>query len=338
MTTPTPLTRADALHALYELIGDHALVAAVVAAFGTWEALAAATPAELGRRVGPWAAQLRVPERCPRLPGLGSQVVATTRYQAGYPAGLGDLEDPPAVLYSLGTLPKGPYLAVGGSYYPTAAGLSATQATATAAADLGVPVVASVDPGCGQVAITAALAAGGTVVGVVSCDLALPATAAGLLAEIVAGGGAVVSEWGPGEIWSESHTFASTRLVAALGRAVVLCELGTHPAGGAHLAQAAISARRFLIVPAPNSDLLLPVGSAGTATLARARSFSEEPFGSSPHLSARVAAGHTPADAVVSTPAQLCAAIAAVCCRTARHAEVRRTTKAARRRSRPAAS
>lgn len=299
MTTPT--TSLDALYSLVSLLRNPTMVDMVVTRYKTWEELAQADPGDRVYRLGPWAAQTTFPARPLALPDFGPGVETSTRYDRTYPQRLSDLHSAPVILYRRNRFPQGPYVAIGGSFYPSKFGLEVSIAAARAAVQSGKNVVAAIDGGSGQAAIEAALKAGGKVLAVASGDLKAPSQHTELVGQILENGGSIMTEWGPGEPWTENNTFSALRLVAAMGTAVVISELGTHPAGGAELAKAAISTGRFLIVPQPPVEELIGPAYLGTAVLARAKNFSSKTFGSHPRMLARVAAGESPADAVVAT-------------------------------------
>jgi hypothetical protein len=310
----TPITSPAALYALYYMVGDHQLVDRLVHHFPTWEALASAGPLGLAYAAGPWAAQLRVPTDAPQPGVLPDGITAHSRYEeANYPSQLRNLADAPVLLYQIGQIPTTPMLAIGGTYYPSQSGVNAVVEAVKAAVAQDVPIVAALDSGCGHMALHEAVNRGGRVLAVSSCDLANPASNALLFRRILDSGGGVVSEWGPAEPWSEARTFSSARLVAALSSGVVLAELGTHPAGGAHLARAAIATGRYLIVPTPDQNTTLPVTADGTVALADPRAFTKKLYGDHPRIKQRVKDGQPAADAVVSTPDELSAAVRTAC-------------------------
>lgn len=309
----TPLSSPEALYALTYLVGDHQLVDKLVRRFQSWSALARAGHSDLAFTVGTWAAQLRIPPTCPPLPTLPDGVVALSRYSKEYPHRLDDLEDAPVLVYRLGDIPTRPMLAIGGTHFPSQFGVSATISAVEAAVSARIPIVAALDSGCGHLALQEAVERRGRVLAVLSGDLAHPASNSVLFRRILDNGGGIISEYGPGEMWSEARTFSSARLVAALGSGVVLSEFGSHPAGGANLVRSAIACGRYLIVPTPPADAEMPLSADGAAALARPRSFSERLYGVHPRMAARVRAGQAPADAVVSNPSEMAQAITLAC-------------------------
>lgn len=294
----TLLTSAEALHCLLEHVGDHTLVARLAHAYPTWEALLAADRGDLAFRAGPWAVQLRLPKRCPGLPDLGSGVFAVGFTDGTYPHMLLDLPDAPVLLYVRGAVPPGPAIAVDGMFLGTDDGKSAARAAAALAAEAGVAVVASLDTSIGRAALDAACRAGGRAVAVASHDVAAAGTTSGLVADILANGGAVVSEQGPGVGTSDGHAYAAARLVAALGSAVMVAEASATPRGGMHLVRAAVGLNRRLVVP-DEDDPYTGVGLSITSALSHASRYNPALFGTSEHIKSRLRSGLAPADAVV---------------------------------------
>ncbi|HEY7993665.1 MAG: DNA-processing protein DprA [Candidatus Eremiobacterales bacterium] len=147
-----------------------------------------------------------------------------------YPAALNDLPDPPPLLYvkgaieALGSRP----IAIVGSRAATTYG---RQVAASLAADLGAfgaCIVSGLARGIDACAHSAALAAKAPTVAVIGSGLSAlyPPYHALLADEIVAAGGAVVSEFPP-RLAARAHHFPMrNRLVAALSRATLVVEAG----------------------------------------------------------------------------------------------------------------
>jgi DNA processing protein len=307
-----PLREPQAMCALYRMFGQHDTVMSVVARFPTWEALAAATPSELGYVLGPRGASLRLPALCPALPELPPGTSAVSRLDADYPAALREVDDPPAVLFVRGTLPPGPAVAIGGADHPSPQGIEIARSAALAAVAQRRPVIVQLGDGVAQAALRCAVTAGGKVVVVLPSGIDVPSRHAMLLDEVLAGGGAVITEVPPGIGLSDRFTAAAGRLVVALASAVVLAEVGRHQTSGAGLARSAVTAGRYLIVPTPQQHYV-PESAVGLLVLTSARSFSDAWYGTSPRLHARVSNGLAPADAVVRTQSEIAEAIAVAC-------------------------
>lgn len=302
------LTDPRALIALQHLLAEPQLVDALVRAYDSWSELVAAPRAELAFRVGPWAAQLRIPEYCPPLPEVGTCALIG-RYDEGYPAQLAARPDAPLVLYLRGTLPLTPCLGIGGPMRPSTRGLRLARTAGEVAARSGLTLVVSFEDGCGQAAAAAATSLGGRVCAVLGAPLARPGVHDARIQELLACGGAVVSEVHVTSAPTHSLAAAACRIVAALAGVVVLPEIGTTLPHGAALAAAAIEQDRPIAVAAPltsgDSDL-----DHGAGALAHARRFTPQLFGDSPRIRARLAEGLPAADAVVADERELARLVA----------------------------
>ena len=174
-----------------------------------------------------------------------------------YPSALHDLPDPPRRLYVRGdpAVLGAPSLAVVGSRRATPYGIAVAEMAATVAAQSCIVVVSGGAMGCDQAAGRAALAAGGRHVVVFGsgADVLYPRSAGGLVSRTLARGGAVVSiaPWG-----AEPRRYAfpkRNRVIAALSRAVCICEAGM-PSGTFSTAEAAFEIGREVLA-APGSIL-----------------------------------------------------------------------------------
>ena len=311
------LRTPQAVYALLNMLGDHGHVHALVSAYPTWDALAAASPAELGHHVGLTGARLQIPTQMPDMPPLPPGVAMYTRYAIDFPRGARELAGGPAALFVAGTLPAVPVLGIGGAENPTMTGSEIAKAAALAAAVDQVPVAAQVTPGCSLSALRTAVDAGGRVVAVMPHGFAVTSNHQMLLEQVIAQGGAVVSQELPGSTMTEAAVDRASHLVAGLARAVVLAETGVHRAAGRALASAAVAAGRYLIVPAPDapaqSGRYIPPSAFGSAVFASAKEWSPEYFGTGARIEHRTANGLPPADHVVGNPAELAAAIVIGC-------------------------
>jgi DNA processing protein len=153
------------------------------------------------------------------------------RDDAAYPARLRDLCDAPLVLYCRGDLAvlEGRCIAIVGSRAATSYGRSVAAAMASDCAAFGVTVISGLARGVDAAAHRGALEANVSTVAVLGsgvCALYPPYHA--LLAdEIVAAGGAVLSEFPPGTT-ARAHQFPMrNRVVAALADATVVVEAST---------------------------------------------------------------------------------------------------------------
>lgn len=148
----------------------------------------------------------------------------------GYPNGLTELYDPPALLYVKGRLEpdRSRMVAVIGTRKPTTYGRLAAERLAGAIAASGLSIVSGLALGVDAIAHEAALNAGGYTVGILGSGLdrqSLYPTANRYLADkIVAGGGAVISEFPLGTAPLRHHFPLRNRLIAALATAIAVIE------------------------------------------------------------------------------------------------------------------
>jgi DNA processing protein len=144
------------------------------------------------------------------------------------PAGLGDLPDPPVGLFVKGGPPSGPAVAVIGTRRCTPYGLALARALGAGLATAGVTVVSGLARGVDGAAHAGTLEAGGRGVAVLGCgiDRWYPAEHRRLGEQLVATGGAVVSEYPPGRPPEPWRFPVRNRLIAAWSDAVVVVEAG----------------------------------------------------------------------------------------------------------------
>lgn len=198
--------------------------------------------------------------RAPRLTGTRFTLTGDA---PGYPARLRSLNAPPEQLNGIGD-PRClavPGIALAGTRTPSAYGRHVAGHVAAIAADLRVPLITGAAAGIDEVGARAALAAGGRVVLVVATGPdALPDDRHRSLArDVLAGGGAVVSEYpfdagthnGPGNY--VSRLLARNRIIVGLG-AVLVPASGRLPSGTANAAWTALAAGRPLVVAAPPAN------------------------------------------------------------------------------------
>lgn len=177
--------------------------------------------------------------------------------QAGYPACIAELSDPPRRLYVRGDLSvlDTPALSIIGSRRATPYGLALAEMAARAAAQSNITVVSGGAIGCDQAAGRAALKAGGRHIIVLGtgADVVYPPSAADLIKQTIDAGGAVVSlePWGTGpRPWAFPKR---NRVIAALSQALFVTEAGM-PSGTFSTAEAAFALGREVLA-APGSIL-----------------------------------------------------------------------------------
>jgi len=151
------------------------------------------------------------------------------RWDAGFPALLAQLHDPPKRLYvrgdAAGVLER-PAVAVVGARSCSAYGAQVARTLSRDLASAGIVVVSGLARGVDAEAHRGALDAGGTTVAVLGCgiDRDYPARHAELARRIVGGGGLVVSEYEPGVEPAPWRFPARNRIIAGLALAAVVVE------------------------------------------------------------------------------------------------------------------
>lgn len=186
-----------------------------VAGEGAEEVLPLLSPALSGPEIDEQERRLRAVEG--RLLFLGG---------AGYPRLLGEIHDPPPVLFARGrALEEGPAIAVVGARRASRGALEAARVLSEGLALAGVIVVSGFARGVDAAAHRAALEAGGMTVGVLGCgiDVCYPAEQSSLLSRIVESG-TILSELPMGRAPAPFHFPLRNRLIAGLSRIVLVIE------------------------------------------------------------------------------------------------------------------
>lgn len=151
---------------------------------------------------------------------------------ADYPAGLREIDEPPAVLYCRGTLPASDgRLAVGvvGTRKADAYGERVAYKLSFEMAAAGAVIVSGMAEGLDGIAAIAALNAGGETVAVLGCgiDLVYPKKHTKLAAEIMQHG-AILTEFPPGTPPNGWNFPIRNRIISALSDALLVVEAGEH--------------------------------------------------------------------------------------------------------------
>ncbi len=147
---------------------------------------------------------------------------------AGYPTWLRSIYDPPCVIYVRGELPdidRTPAVAIVGTRRASKYGLDCAAGFGAELAAAGAVVISGLAEGIDSAAISAAIKAHGTVIGVLGTgvDRAFPAWNAPLHRETAAAG-ALVSEYPPGTPSTRGSFPMRNRIIAGLSRAVLVIE------------------------------------------------------------------------------------------------------------------
>lgn len=182
---------------------------------------------------------------------------AVTMFDDAYPAALKTLHAPPAVLFIRGTLPSAarPHLAVVGSRHATPYGADTTKAIVEPLARSGVVIVSGLAYGIDAHAHLATLEVEGATVAVLGSGIdeasVYPSQHRTLASRIVAGGGAVISEFPPGTPSLPQHFPIRNRVISGLSRATLVIE-ATEKSGSLITAKAALEqGRDVFAVPGP---------------------------------------------------------------------------------------
>jgi DNA processing protein len=165
--------------------------------------------------------------QCRRAEAKGLGVVALG--EADYPERLAEIYDPPPVLFVRGRLSPGEgarAVAIVGSRAATPTGLAFARALARDLAEAGLTIVSGLARGIDTAAHQGALEGGGRTVAVLGSGLErlYPAENAPLAEEIVASGGALVSEFGLDTGPWKVNFPRRNRVIAGWGRGVVVVE------------------------------------------------------------------------------------------------------------------
>ncbi len=238
----------------------------LVAAFGSAEAALQASHASLASLPGLGKAAAtairaaspadgeRLLDRLAQCGEKGARALLPPPADQAYPAQLGEVRDPPMVLYAWGDvgLLTRPAVAIVGSRNHTAYGAEAARLLAGAVARRGAVVVSGMARGIDAIAHTAALDVGGASVGVLGNGFGVTYPAANrALYERMVRSGCLVTEHPPGERPHVGSFPQRNRLIAGLARAVVVIEAAAQ-SGALSTADAGLEqGRGVLAVPGP---------------------------------------------------------------------------------------
>jgi DNA processing protein len=174
-----------------------------------------------------------------------------------YPRQLCRLQDAPALLFVRGTLvpERRPRIAVIGTRDPSPWGIRTAKACAGQIARIQGVVVSGLARGIDSAAHMGSLEAGGRTWAVLAHGLAVaPSSNIELTHRIVEQGGALVSEYRPGEPAQRYHFIERDRIQAGLADAVLVVETGTQ-GGSMHTVRSATSAGIPVWTTFPDKDL-----------------------------------------------------------------------------------
>lgn len=168
-----------------------------------------------------------------------------------FPDTLRQLEKAPKSINVLGTLPKDGLVAIVGSRRPTAYGEQMTYKIASELAQAGAVIVSGLAIGVDSIAHRAALDAGGKTVAVLACglDRIYPAQHRGLAKDILATGGALVSEYDVGTEPFKSNFVQRNRIIAALSMGIIVTEAAQKSGALITVRDGAMLGRIIMAVP-----------------------------------------------------------------------------------------
>lgn len=147
---------------------------------------------------------------------------------AGWPPDLEHASPPPERLFVRGRLPSNLGIGIVGTRRMSSYGRACAELLTPEIVRLGLPVISGLALGVDGVAHEAALAANGLTVAVIGSGIddrsLYPRAHVGLANRILAGDGAIVSEYVPGTLSRPYHFPERNRIIAALSRAVLVIE------------------------------------------------------------------------------------------------------------------
>ncbi len=181
----------------------------------------------------------------------GVQALLSTA--AEYPPDLPHFDDSPPILFVRGQLPTKPGLAIVGSRRATSYGKGQAARFAQAFVEAGFGIISGGAAGVDTAAHQGALDTGGETVAVVACglDYIYPAENRPLFDQIVARGGAIVSEFPVGTKPEPWRFPARNRIIAALSQATVVIESPEQSGALITARNAAEYGRDVWVVPGP---------------------------------------------------------------------------------------
>jgi DNA processing protein len=159
----------------------------------------------------------------------------------------------PKKLYFRGKLPdrRLPTVAIVGTRKPTAYGKEVTYQLAGDLARRGIVIVSGLALGIDAIAHRGALDAGGITLAILgnSVDIIYPATNQSLANEILARGGAIISEYEPGIEARDFQFLERNRIVSGLSDAVIVTEAAIRSGTMSTVAHALEQGREVFVVP-----------------------------------------------------------------------------------------
>lgn len=164
-------------------------------------------------------------ERCNR-----ERVYLVDYFSKAYPESLREIPEPPLVLYVAGdrSVLNSPSVTIVGSRKADSYGMNVCRDLASNFAQAGYTVVSGMAQGIDQSASLGALAAGGKTIGILCCgmDVDYPSGSGDFKNKIIAGGGAVISEFEFGTPALSGYFPVRNRIMAGLSPLTVMVQAG----------------------------------------------------------------------------------------------------------------
>jgi DNA processing protein len=156
------------------------------------------------------------------------QFQCTFYWSGGYPPQLREIYDPPLLLYHRGFLPdwSRPLVALVGTRHPTGQARESSYALAFDLARLGLTTVSGLARGIDAEAHRGSVDAGGVSIAVLGngVDILFPRSSARVGRSLLAAGGAVLSEYPPGDPPLARNFPARNRIISGLARTTVVVQ------------------------------------------------------------------------------------------------------------------
>lgn len=185
------------------------------------------------------------------------------------PSRLRDIPEAPEKLWYRGTLPdeNRPAVAIVGTRKPTSYGRAVTEQLAGKLAERGVVIVSGLALGIDSIAHKAALTAKGTTVAILpsGVDTPYPSTHRQLAEDIIASGGAIISEYPLGMPGLQHHFLERNRLVSGLADIVIVTEAATRSGTTNTVSHALAQGRDVYAIP---GSVLSPMSSGPNQLIA----------------------------------------------------------------------
>ncbi len=185
---------------------------------------------------------------------MGRSIEQIVKNDVRYPELLGTIPGPPEALFVLGTFPApAPAIAIVGTRKATTEGKRTAYELARALSERGMTVVSGLALGIDAAAHEGALAGGGRTVAVLAngLDQIYPRVHERLAEEILARGGAIVSEYPSGTPPLPHRFLERNRIVSGLSIGVILVEVPIHSGALVTARHALDQGREVFVVPGP---------------------------------------------------------------------------------------